>query len=111
MLSCKYVGDVVIDPPWHLTRETIAALSISVVAHGETNDVNDDGGLDPYAVPKQMGIFKELPSPSPLTVDNIVQRIRANHDRMAAKVERKMAAEKAYYENRYGFATAPEAAI
>ena len=105
VLSCKHVGDVVIDPPWHMTREMIAALSISVVAHGSTNDPNDDGGLDPYAVPKQMGLFRELPSPSSLTVDSIVQRIRANHERMAAKVERKMAAEKEYYENRYGFAT------
>ena len=30
VLSCKSTGDVVIDPPWHLTREMIAALKIAV---------------------------------------------------------------------------------
>jgi len=108
VLACKYVGDVVIDPPWHMTRETIAALSISVVAHGSTHDANDDDGLDPYAVPKQLGVFTQLKSRSPLTVDAIVHRIRANHENMAVKVERKMAAERQYYENRYGFATEVE---
>ena len=71
---------------------------------------SQDYGRDPYAVPKQLGLFVELPSKSALTVDTIVARIRANHERMAAKVERKMAVEKQYYENRYGFATAPEPA-
>jgi len=69
-----------------------------------------DEGRDPYAIPKQMGIFKQLPSSLPLTVDSIVGRIRANHDKMAAKVEKKMKAEQQYYETRYGFDTAPEAA-
>ena len=55
VLSCKHVSDVVIDPPWHLTREMIAALNISVVAHGSVYDPNDDGGADPYEVPKSMG--------------------------------------------------------
>ena len=104
VLSCKYVGDVVIDPPWHMTKEMIAALNIAVVAHGSTHDPNDDGGKDPYEVPKSLGIFRAIPSMVPLTVDAIVGRIQANHERMAAKVERKMTAEKEYYDNRYGFA-------
>jgi ethanolamine-phosphate cytidylyltransferase len=83
-----------------MTREMLAALSITIVAHGSTHDPNDDDGRDPYEVPKAMGIFHELPSSVPLTVDSIVARIRANHEKMAAKVERKMAAEREYYENR-----------
>ena len=47
VLSCKYVNDVVIDPPWHMTREMIAALNISIVAHGSTNDLNDMDEKDP----------------------------------------------------------------
>ena len=105
VLSCKYVGDVVIDPPWYMTREMIAALHISLVAHGSTHDPNDDGGRDPYEVPKQLGIFTSLPSSTSLTVDAIVERIQANHEKMAAKVERKMVSEREYYEHRYGFAT------
>jgi ethanolamine-phosphate cytidylyltransferase len=103
VLACKHVGDVVIDPPWVMTKEMIAALKISVVAHGSTNDPNDDVE-DPYAVPKQMGIFHSIPSTVDLTVHAIVTRIQSNHERMRAKVERMMQAEKEYYADRYGFA-------
>lgn len=109
VLACQHVGDVVIDPPWHLTRQTIAALKIAIVAHGSVHDPNDDGGDDPYAVPKAMGIFRRLPSTNQLTVDAIVGRIQANHERVQAKIERKMKSEAAYYEARYGFAGATEA--
>lgn len=61
VLACRYTSDVVIDPPWYLTREMIAALRISVVAHGTAHDHNEDES-DPYHVPKQMGIFVSLPS-------------------------------------------------
>ena len=108
VLSCQYVGDVVIDPPWHLTREMIAALNISVVAHGSTHDPNDDGSNDPYAVPKAMGIYKALPSAVDLTVETIVSRIQANHDKVRAKIERKKQSEQEYYEHRYGFKGATE---
>uniref|UniRef100_A0A7S2DEV6 ethanolamine-phosphate cytidylyltransferase n=1 Tax=Haptolina brevifila TaxID=156173 RepID=A0A7S2DEV6_9EUKA len=103
VLSCKHVGDVVIDPPWHMTREMLAALNISIVAHGSTNDVNDDAGADPYEVPKAMGIFRTLPSSSDLTVDVLVSRIQANHERMTAKIEKKRKSESEYYASRYGF--------
>ena len=54
---------------------TLAARQ--VVAHGTVADANDDGGADPYEVPKALGIFREIPSRSPqLTVDNIVGRIQ-----------------------------------
>lgn len=107
VLSCRHVGDVVIDPPWYMTRETIAALGISVVAHGSTHDINPNEDRDPYEVPKALGIFKELESTVPLTVDSIVGRIQQNASRMKAKVTKKMAAEREYYDTRYGFATEP----
>ena len=103
VLSCRHVGDVVIDPPWHMTRDMIAALGITTVAHGSTHDPNDDGGKDPYEVPKAMGIFVELESKVGLTVDSIVERIKANHERLEAKVSKKMAVERDYYDQRYGF--------
>jgi len=104
-LACRHTGDVVIDPPWHLTREMIAALNITIVAHGTVADANPyEGESDPYDVPKQLGIYREIPSKMPaLTVDNIVGRIQANHENMKAKVTKKMAGEREYYTNRYGF--------
>jgi ethanolamine-phosphate cytidylyltransferase len=104
VLSCRHVSDVVIDPPWHLTKEMLAALDITVVAHGSTNDPNDDDGLDPYEVPKAMGIFHELPSTMDLTVESILSRLHANRARLEKKVAKKQQDEKEYYDNRYGFA-------
>jgi len=87
-----------------MTREMIASLNIGVVAHGTTNDPNDDGGTDPFQVPKAMGIFQVIESTMPhLTVANIVTRIQDNHERMRTKVEKKMKSEREYYTNRYGF--------
>jgi hypothetical protein len=58
--------------------QMIASLNIGVVAHGTTNDPNDDGGTDPFQVPKAMGIFQVIESTMPhLTVANIVTRIQA----------------------------------
>ena len=105
VLSCRYVGDVVIDPPWHMTREMIAAMDISVVAHGSTGDSNDDEGLDPYAVPKSMGIYSELRSEHALTVDVIVSRLEANREKLQEKINRKAKIEGEYYQQRYGFET------
>jgi ethanolamine-phosphate cytidylyltransferase len=92
----------VIDPPWHLTREMIAALSISVVAHGTTDDSRGDDD-DPYQVPKAMGIFHRLPSQRALTVDVVFARVNANHERLRKKVDRKQEGERDYYAKRYGF--------
>jgi len=103
VLGCKFVGDVVIDPPWHMTREMIAALRIAIVAHGTAHDDNDDLDSDPYEVPKAMGIFQRLPSQRELTVDVVFSRVQDNHERLAKKVDRKMSIEKNYYSTRYGF--------
>lgn len=103
VLSCRHVGDVVIDPPWHLTKEMIAALNISIVAHGNVHDPNDDEGSDPYEVPKAMGIFQAIPSTVDLTVDDVLQRLHANRERLEKKVEKKMKEENQYYDQRYGF--------
>lgn len=37
-------------------------------------------GIDPYAVPKSMGIFRLLESPKKITTSLIAQRIAANHE-------------------------------
>ena len=112
VLGCKYVSDVVIDPPWCLTREMIASLNISVVAHGAVHDPNDDdhevdGAHDSYRLPKELGIFVPLPSTIDLTVDTIVGRIHNNHEKIQAKINRKAEKEKEYYDNRYGLSGAP----
>lgn len=38
------------------------------------------GEIDPYSVPKSMGIFELLESPKNITTTSVAQRIIANHE-------------------------------
>ena len=106
VLGCKEVDDVVICAPWTITEELVASLGIHSVAHGTSNDANADddatGEEDRYAVAKRLGKFLEIPSSSTLSVEMIVNRIGANEERFRGRFLKKMAAEKEYYEARYG---------
>jgi len=88
----------------------IAALNISVVAHGATNGPSDDLSKsrddlhdDPFEVPKALGILRTISSSCLLTVNTLVGRIQDNHERIKAKIAKKKKSEAQYYENRYGF--------
>jgi len=104
VLGCRYVDDVLIDAPWEITREMIAALNISVVATGTLRDCEDLHGDEKYyEVPKQLGILKTVESKSPLTVETIVERILSQEKAYQTKLKKKSAAENEYYSNRFGF--------
>jgi len=107
VLGCTYVNDVLIDAPWDITREMIASLNISVVAHGSSSDhVYEQTALDAhYDIPKSLGILQSISSDSELCVDEIVRRILENEKMFKAKVAKKMQAEGEYYSERYGFDT------
>eukprot|EP01062_Namystynia_karyoxenos_P056291 TRINITY_DN47255_c0_g1_i1.p1 TRINITY_DN47255_c0_g1~~TRINITY_DN47255_c0_g1_i1.p1 ORF type:complete len:588 (+),score=183.33 TRINITY_DN47255_c0_g1_i1:140-1765(+) len=113
VLGCRHVDDVLLDAPWDITREMIKSLNIGIVAHGTTNDPSDNTSataspeLSNYNVPREMGIYKEIPSISRLTVLEIVRRIHAQRDKFEAKFEKKMKAEREYYADRYGTQGAP----
>lgn len=38
------------------------------------------GAVDPYAVPKSMGIFRMIESPKDITTTSVAQRIVVNHE-------------------------------
>jgi ethanolamine-phosphate cytidylyltransferase len=50
-----------------------------------------------YAVPRSLGIFRSLPSPSPLTAAAVIDRIVSNRAAYEARNAKKAAAEAAYY--------------
>ena len=50
-------------------------LKVDLVVHGTTLIMADADGTDPYAFPKQKGIFRTVDSGNPLTTSDIVQRI------------------------------------
>ncbi|TMW60078.1 hypothetical protein Poli38472_000120 [Pythium oligandrum] len=104
VLGCKYVDDVLIDAPWHITKEMIASLNVSVVVHGTHRDRDHlkDFSLDEhYKAAKEAGIFKLITSPSKLDVNDIVARINDNRERFEKKFVSKMKAEEEYYADRY----------
>jgi len=109
VLQCKYVDDVIIDPPWNVSEEFIAALNISVVVRGSTdedsNTIREKSNKehDEYykgAITK--GIFKLIPSPSKLTVTDIVERVVLNKKKLQAKIDKKMKAETDFYKEKHG---------
>ena len=79
VLSCRYVDEVVIGAPYSVSQDMVDSLRIAVVVHGSNEEPTPDlNGADPYAVPKRMGIYRTVSSPSHLTTGDIVQRLIAN---------------------------------
>jgi len=76
LLGCKYVSEVVLGAPYSITQELIDHFGVTVVAQGKTPVFEDPGTeMDPYSVPKKLGIFREVHSESTLTTEEIVQRV------------------------------------
>lgn len=89
VLSCKYVDEVVIGAPWVLTKDLITTLNLHIVASGSNTKFDKDveesfhhptskNECDAYAVPKEMGIFKEIETTHSLNTDNVVTRLIEN---------------------------------
>ncbi|CAH0515221.1 unnamed protein product [Peronospora belbahrii] len=105
VLGCKYVDDVLIDAPLHITPEMVASLNISVVVHGTHRDQDylPESSLEElYEYPRKAGIFKSVESPIKLDVNDIVARINDNRERFEKKFVSKMKSEEEYYADRYG---------
>jgi len=54
-------------------------------------------GLDPYEIPKTMGIFKNIDSKCSLTTDCIIERIVANRSKFSKRNDEKQAKEAAVF--------------
>jgi ethanolamine-phosphate cytidylyltransferase len=105
VLGCRYVDDVLIDAPYHITPDMVASLKISVVVRGtKTDDVGMTRKTEDvrYRYPREAGILKIIESPSDFNIANIIQRIRENQMHFQAKYERKMKAEQEFYDEKYG---------
>jgi len=80
VLACRYVDEVIIGSPWEITNDMITTFNISVVVHGTVSEKSLNCELDPYEIPKSMGIFRLLESPKDITTATVAQRIMANHE-------------------------------
>ena len=109
VLQCRYVDDVVVDPPMEISEAMINQLQIKVVVQGTSSDdpgeqkAAQKGSITKsYEVPRKLGIFEQVKSPSTLCVETLVERIAANRERLAAKIKRKAKVEEEFYENKHG---------
>ncbi|KAG0522971.1 hypothetical protein BDA96_07G083200 [Sorghum bicolor] len=97
VLSCRYVDEVIIGAPWEVSKDMITTFNISLVVHGTVAEGNSAGEIDPYAVPKSMGIFQTIRSPKSITTLSVATRIVDNHEAYKKRNLKKKASEDRYY--------------
>mmetsp|Transcript_27465 Transcript_27465/g.69306 ORF Transcript_27465/g.69306 Transcript_27465/m.69306 type:complete len:426 (+) Transcript_27465:159-1436(+) len=103
VLSCRYVDEVVMGAPWVVTSDLMTTFNISVVAHGTQYDRTTGGSddyVDAYRIPKERGIFREVPSTAEGGVVEIIERVLKNREEFERKFTKKSAQEDAYYSNK-----------
>uniref|UniRef100_A0A0E0B9X6 ethanolamine-phosphate cytidylyltransferase n=1 Tax=Oryza glumipatula TaxID=40148 RepID=A0A0E0B9X6_9ORYZ len=97
VLACRYVDEVIIGAPWEVSRDMITTFNISLVVHGTVTEGSSVVGIDPYAVPKSMGIFQTITSTKPITTVSVATRIIDNHEAYKKRNLKKKASEDRYY--------------
>lgn len=105
VLANKHVSDIVIDPPYVVSQEMIAALNISLVVEGKSDEANKRGKFrvqDAHRVPKEMGILRVVDSGTSFNMSSLLHRIKENQGRLEKKVKKKMAAEAEHYAGKHG---------
>ena len=53
-------------------------FNVDLVVHGSTTVFPDAFGNDPYAVPKELGKYKNIVTGNDMSTENIIERIIAN---------------------------------
>ncbi|KAJ2700017.1 choline phosphate cytidylyltransferase, partial [Coemansia spiralis] len=77
VLQCRFVDEVIIGAPYSVTKDVLEDVyHVDVVVHGASDHHTDIDGADPYALPKQRGIYREIEHPGlSLTTTAIIERI------------------------------------
>mmetsp|Transcript_28184 Transcript_28184/g.77442 ORF Transcript_28184/g.77442 Transcript_28184/m.77442 type:complete len:473 (-) Transcript_28184:31-1449(-) len=100
VLGCRFVDDVVIDAPFAITEAMVASLNISEVlqspdtGYGIRDESDRFGQINPDLVYR-------IEQPCKFNLRSILQRIRRNQESFEARFERKMNAEKKFYETKH----------
>lgn len=75
VLACKYVDEVIIGAPYHITEDMIDSLNLSLVVHGDDPVDLLDGEEDPLRIAKERGLYKEVPHTPGISTETIITRI------------------------------------
>uniref|UniRef100_A0A453FXZ5 ethanolamine-phosphate cytidylyltransferase n=3 Tax=Aegilops tauschii TaxID=37682 RepID=A0A453FXZ5_AEGTS len=97
VLACRYVDEVIIGAPLEVSRDMITTFNISLVVHGTVVEGGSASEVDPYALPKSMGIFQVVTSPKTITSVSVATRIIDNHEAYKKRNLKKKASEDKYY--------------
>ncbi|KAK8937198.1 hypothetical protein KSP39_PZI011858 [Platanthera zijinensis] len=101
VLACRYVDEVIIGAPWEVTTDMIRTFNISLVVHGTVSESGSSSEeMDPYSIPKAMGIFKTIVSPQNITSSSIASRIIHNLEAYKRRNLNKKKSENRYYEEK-----------
>lgn len=114
VLACRHVDDVLISPPWHISREMVASLQIGVVARARVDDElpEAEGSIDErYEAARSLDIYAEVRVAefAQLRATWLIRRVCERHSQLASRVSRKAESERAYYRARYGLSGEPQA--
>lgn len=101
LLACKYIDDVLIGAPWKITQDMITTMDISVVCRGSTDfwdrcgvDHVDQG--DPFELPRDLNILKQVDSGCSVTVHDLADRIFRHAEEYVERQKKKETEEKRY---------------
>ena len=112
VMAQNSVDEVVMGSPWTITEGIIKSLNVSYVVQGTVPRTSDEAKLfrkgsvdvdvdaDPFLLPKNLGIYKEVTSSVSLETKDIVQRIIDNRLNYANQFMRNDEAELDNYENK-----------
>lgn len=75
VMSCKYVDEVIIGSPYHITKEMVDTLKISVVLHGDDEMEVLEDEEDPYQAVKDLGLYQTVPHTPGISTSDIITRI------------------------------------
>ncbi|OLY83176.1 Ethanolamine-phosphate cytidylyltransferase [Smittium mucronatum] len=92
VLQCRYVDEVIIGAPYSVTSDVLNSVyKVGVVAHGPDMPTLDLNGSDPYSLPKELGIYKQVDhNLSSLTTSSIIERVIESRQRYIDRQKRKM---------------------
>ncbi len=73
--ACKYVDEVIVNPPLRVTKEWLEEHKIDLVVHGD--DFSEELILDQYKVPHELGILRIVRYTEGISTTDIIKRIKS----------------------------------
>ena len=74
--SIKYVDEVVFPGPLYMTRQFIEKHNIDLIVHGFANPADINTKQKFFAIPMELGKFKEIPYYSKISTTDIIKKVK-----------------------------------